>query len=103
VHWGAAFAIVSCDVLVQVGWFTVDILRQPLKRPLEQIVFLIAAITLVTLNGWGLGIMFRWATAGTGLLHLVVECALWLSVVALVVSLLWNAEIRSRLAAAIPR
>lgn len=100
---GAAFAIVSSDVLVQFGWLTVEMLRQTLKRPLEHIVFLLAVLAVVTLSGWGLGTMVRWAAPGSGLLHLVVECTLWLVVVALVASPLWNGEFRSRLAAAIPR
>ena len=100
---GVAFAIVASDVLVQLAWLTVDVLRQTLKRPLEHLVFLAAFEAAVMLGGWGLGIIIRWATPGVGLLHLVGECALWLLVVATLASPLWKQEIRTNLVAAIPR
>ena len=100
---GAAFAMVSCDVLVQLGWLTADVLRQTLKRPFEHIAFLVAVIAVVTLSGWSLGMVIHLAVPGTGLMRLVGECALWLLVVALVASPLQNGELRSRLIAIIPR
>jgi len=100
---GAALAIVSCDVFVQLGWLTTGILRQTLKRPLEHALFLMALIAAVTLSGWSLGMVIHWATPGTGLKRLVAESALWLLVVALVASPLRDGKIRSKLAAIIPR
>lgn len=100
---GAALAIVSCDIFVQLGWLTVDMLRQTLKRPLEHLAFLMVVIAGVMLGGWGLGLTIRWAVPGTGLLHLLIECAVWLLLVALVGGPLWNGQIRRELAAVIPR
>jgi O-antigen/teichoic acid export membrane protein len=100
---GIAFAIVTSDVLVQLLWFTVRILKETLSRPLEHLVFVEALVAVVTFAGWGLGILIRWATPGGGLLHLVGECALWLVVVVTLASPLWKGEIRTSLVAAIPR
>lgn len=100
---GAAFAIVSCDVVVQFGFLTVSIMRQTLKQPLRHVALLTAIVAVVMPGGWLLGTSLRAFVPGTGLIHLVVECTLWLLVVALAAAPLWNAEIRNRLTAIIPR
>src|SRR5260370_32646201 len=99
---GVGLASVGSDVLVQLGWLTLDMMRQTLKRPLEHTAFLVTLVAAVMLSGWGLGIVIRAMIPGTGLLHLVSECTLWLLGTAMVASPLWNEEIRGRLAAAIP-
>jgi O-antigen/teichoic acid export membrane protein len=100
---GVALAIVGSDVVVQLGWLTLDMMRQTLKRPFEHAVFLVVLVAAVTLGGWGLGIGIRGIIPGTGLFHLVSECALWLLGAVMVASPLSNEAIRDRLAAAIPR
>jgi O-antigen/teichoic acid export membrane protein len=99
---GVAVAIVGSDVSAQLGWLTVEVVRTTLRRPLGHLAFLTALIAVVILSGWGLGTVLRSTAPGTGLPHLVFESALWLLVVAMATSPLWNEEIRSRLAAAIP-
>jgi O-antigen/teichoic acid export membrane protein len=100
---GVALAIVSSDVLVQFGWLMISVLRQTLKRPFQHIVFLALLVAIVTLGGWSLGILIGRLTPGSGLLHFVGECALWLLVVAIVASPLRNEALRGRFASAIPR
>jgi O-antigen/teichoic acid export membrane protein len=100
---GVAFAIVASDLLIQLAWFTVRILKKTLTRPVEHLLFVEALVVAVTLAGWGLGILIRWATPGEGLLHFVGECALWLVIVVTIASPLWKGEIRTSLVAAIPR
>jgi hypothetical protein len=100
---GVALAIVSSDVLVQFGWLMISVLRQTLKRPFQHIVFLALLVAIVTLGGWSLGILIGRLTPGSGLLHFVGECALWLLVVAIVASPLRNEALRERFASAIPR
>lgn len=100
---GAALAIVSCDVVVQFGLLTVSVLRQTLKRPLRHVALLFAVVAVVTPSGWLLGAALCRTIPGTGLIHLAIECTLWLLIVALAAAPLWNAEIRNRLTAIIPR
>jgi len=99
---GAALAVVCSDAVFQFGWLTINIMRQTLTRPFEHVAFLATSIAVVTPAGWGLGSLIRWAMPGTGLAHFMLECGLWLFIVALVGSLLLNAGVRSRLETAIP-
>jgi hypothetical protein len=100
---GAAIAIVASDLLVQFGLLGVTIIRQTLQHPLRHIVFLIAAMVVVTLGGWGLGTMIRSIVPWTGLTGFVVECTLWLVIAALIVSPLATRNLRERMIATIPR
>jgi O-antigen/teichoic acid export membrane protein len=100
---GAAIAIVASDLLIQFGWLGITIIRQTLLHPLRHIVFLIAAMLVVTLGGWGLGTMIRSLVPWTGVSGFVVECTLWLAVAALIVSPLATRKLRDRMIAAIPR
>jgi O-antigen/teichoic acid export membrane protein len=100
---GAAIAIVASDLLVQFGLLGAIIVRQTLRHPLRHVAFLAAVMTVVTLGGWGLGAVLRSLVPWTGLAGFVVECTIWLVVVALVASPLLNRDLRDRLIAAIPR
>lgn len=100
---GAAIAIVASDLLVQFGLLGAIIIGQTLQQPLRHIAFLAAVMTVVTLGGWGLGTVIRSLVPWTGLTGFVVECTLWLVVVALVASPLLGRGLRDRLIAAIPR
>jgi hypothetical protein len=100
---GVAVALVSSDVLVQLGWLTRQILRQTLKHPLEHALILAGIVTAVTLGGWSLGLVIRDIMPGAGLSHFAGECALWLLVVGVLAGPLWNGEVRDRLGAVIPR
>lgn len=100
---GAAIAIVASDLLIQFGLLAFVIMGQTLRHPLRHAAFLAAVMIVVMLAGWGLGTAIRLAVPGTGLLRFVVECTLWLAVVALAASPLAIGSIRARLIAAIPR
>jgi len=100
---GVAVAVVSSDILVQLGWLTRKVLRQTLTHPVEHAVILAGLMAVVTLGGWSLGLVISDMTPGTGLSHFAGECALWLLVVGVLAGPLWNGEVRDRLSAAIPR
>src|SRR5882724_4814308 len=100
---GVAVALVSSDVLVQLGWLTRRILQQTLKHPLEHALILAGLVAVVMLGGWSLGLAISDVMPGAGLSHFAGECALWLLVVGVLAGPLWNAEVRDRLGAAIPR
>jgi O-antigen/teichoic acid export membrane protein len=99
---GVAFAIVSSDLLLQIGWLTAEILRLTLARPFRHILFLMVLVVGTTLGGWALGSFIRDIVPGAGLAHFVAECALWLLVVAVAASPLLSQSVRNRLTAAIP-
>jgi O-antigen/teichoic acid export membrane protein len=100
---GAAIAIVASDLLIQFGLLGIIIIRQTLRRPFRHVAFLATVMAVVTLGGWGLGTVIRSLTPGPPLMRFVLECTLWLGVVALVASPLLNKNLRDRLIAAIPR
>jgi O-antigen/teichoic acid export membrane protein len=100
---GAAIAIVASDLLVQFGLLALIIMRQTLQHPFRHIAFLAMVAAVVTLSGWGVGTAIRWLMPWTGALRFIVECALWLLVVALIASPLSSKSLRDRLIAEIPR
>jgi hypothetical protein len=99
---GTAVAVVATDLTVQFGLLAVAVMRDTLQRPARHVAFLLLLIAVVTAFGWSLGLVIRSALPMTGLARLVVECALWLTVMAVVASPLANARWRWRLAEVIP-
>jgi O-antigen/teichoic acid export membrane protein len=99
---GVASAIVFSDVVIQLGWLTGTIVWQTLRHPIKHVACLAVVIIFVTLAGWAMGTAIRGVMPGQGLSRFVDECALWLLVAAMVVSLFSNGAIRARLAAFIP-
>ncbi len=99
---GIAFAIVASDVVAQLGWLTIDVLRRTLLRPAAHMAFLMVMVAAVVLGGWWLGVGVGAFLLGAGLPHFLAECAVWLLGVALLASPLWNGAFRDRLAAVIP-
>ena len=100
---GAAAALVASDLLVQSGVLAVAIVSQTLERPARHLAFLALVFVLVTFAGWSLGAVIRSVVPGSGLLHFVIECTLWLAAVALAASPLASPHLRNRLSVAIPR
>lgn len=78
-------------------------MRQTLQHPLRHMLYLAAMMAATTLCGWGLGIVIRSAIPWTGPVRFVVECAVWLVVVALAASPLAISRVREKLIATIPR
>jgi O-antigen/teichoic acid export membrane protein len=99
---GMAIAIVASDLLVQFGWLGLTVMRQTLANPLRHILFLALTAALVIPAGWLLGTLIRSAVPGTGIVHFVVECALWLVVAGLAALPFLGARMRQRLQAVIP-
>jgi len=95
-------AVVASDLLIQFGLLGLIIIGQTLRRPVRHVVFLAALMTLVTSAGWVIGAMIRSWVPGTGLVRFVLECALWLMVVAAIASPLASASLRDGLIARIP-
>ncbi len=99
---GMAIAIVGSDLLVQLGWLGLTIIRQTLVSPARHILSLYLTMTVVVAAGWALGTLIGSAVPGTGLAHFVAECALWLLVMGLAAVPFTNPRVQTRLGAIIP-
>lgn len=100
---GAAIAVVASEFLIQFGVLGWTILRQTLLQPLRHLTFLAAAMTAVTMAGWALGTVLRQTIPLAEPWRFLVECGLWLVIVAVAASPLAFESVRARLTAAIPR
>jgi hypothetical protein len=99
---GTAIAIVATDLLVQFALVASTIISETLERPVRHVAFLLGVMIAVTAFGWGLGYLIRSVVPLTGLVGFVVECSLWLLVMALAASPLLSGERRAKLAEFIP-
>ena len=99
---GAAIALVSSDVIAQSGILSFIIVRENLRHPARYALSLLGTMVTIVLAGAALGVVIRDLAPGTGVVHFVIECTLWLIVVALVASPLAHRALRERLIAALP-
>jgi hypothetical protein len=99
---GAALAVVASDMLVQFGLLALMVMRQTLLHPFRHIAFLMVMAVVIVTSGWLIGLAITRLVPGSGLVHFVVECAIWLAVVGVLASPLLNATLRERLRALIP-
>lgn len=99
---GAALAVVASDILVQFGLLALMIMRQTLRDPFTHIAFLLLMAVVIVGTGWLIGQAIIALVPGSGLVHFIVECAIWLAAVGLLASPLLNATLRERLRALIP-
>jgi len=99
---GAAIAVVFSDLLGQFGFLGIVVIRQTLQRPARHLAFLLIAAILVIGTGWGLGAAIRMLSPGAGLPHFLIECVVWLALMAVLASPLLNRAARERLISAIP-
>jgi O-antigen/teichoic acid export membrane protein len=100
---GAAIALVSSDIVVQLGVLFTTIVGETLKHPARHALALLAIMLTVVSFGAALGAGIGDLLPGGGIVHFVAECALWLIGVGLIASPLANKGLRERLIAAIPR
>jgi O-antigen/teichoic acid export membrane protein len=100
---GAAIALVASDIIAQFGVLYVIIVRETLSHPIRHTLFLIAMMLTTVLGGVAIGVAIRYLLPGTGTVHFLIECALWLVAVAVLASPLAHKPLRDRLVDAIPR
>jgi O-antigen/teichoic acid export membrane protein len=100
--WGAAIALVSSDIIAQLGILFLIIARETLQHPIRHILFLFVMMSVVVSAGAAVGTLIRYLLPGSGVAHLLIECALWLAAVALFASPLANRSLRNKLVEAIP-
>jgi hypothetical protein len=99
---GTAIAIVATDLLIQFALVALTIISETLERPARHIAFLLGLMVVVSAFGWGVGHLIRAALPLSGLVGFVVECGLWLIVMALAASPLLQGTLRTKLAEIIP-
>jgi O-antigen/teichoic acid export membrane protein len=99
---GAALAVVASDMLVQFGLLGLVIMRQTLHQPFRHVVFLFLMAIVIVVSGWLIGTSIAAVVPGSGLVHFIVECAVWLIVVGALTSPLLSVALRERLRALVP-
>ncbi|AWM02443.1 lipopolysaccharide biosynthesis protein [Bradyrhizobium amphicarpaeae] len=99
---GAALAVVASDILIQFGLLALIVMRQTLHHPFRHIAFLLLMAVIVVGTGWLIGQAIIALVPGSGLVHFIVECAIWLAAIGAIASPLLNAALRERLRACIP-
>lgn len=99
---GAALAVVASDILIQFGLLTLVIIWQTLRHPLRHVTFLMLTAAGIVAPGWLIGLAITALLPGGGLVHFVLECAIWMAVVGGLASPLLNTTLRERLRALVP-
>jgi O-antigen/teichoic acid export membrane protein len=100
---GAAIALVGSDIIAQLGILFGIVVVETLNRPLRHVALLLALMLTIVPLGAGLGALIGNLLPGSGTVHFLAECGLWLAVVALLAAPLGSRAVRERLSAAIPR
>jgi O-antigen/teichoic acid export membrane protein len=99
---GAAIAVVASDLGVQFGLLALTVMAKTLRHPLRHLAFLLLAGVTILAGGWGIGAVITALVPGHGLVHFLIECAIWLIVVGLLASPLLSKRLRDRLRALVP-
>lgn len=99
---GAALAVVASDILVQFGLLALMVMRETLLHPFRHIAFVTLMGVGIVASGWLIGQAIILLVPGSGLVHFVVECTIWLVVVSMLATPLLSTSLRGRLRALIP-
>lgn len=99
---GAAFAVVASDMLVQFGLLALMVMRETLHHPFRHIAFVMLMGIVIVASGWLIGQAIILLVPGSGLVHFIVECTIWLVAVGVLASPLLSSTLRWRLRALIP-
>ena len=100
---GAAIALVSSDLIAQFGVLFFIIVGETLKHPIRHTLFLLAMMVTIVSGGAAIGAVIRYFLPGSGVMHFLVECTLWLVAAAVLASPLAKKPLRDKLVDAIPR
>ena len=83
-------------------WLALMVMRQTLHHPGRHVAFLIVMAVGIVVSGWLIGQAIILLVPGSGLLHFLVECAIWLVAVGGLASPLLSKALRERLRALVP-
>ncbi len=100
---GAAIAMIASELIAQSAFLAVVIVGETLRRPVRYALMLAAMMAVIVAAGAVLGEAIRSLVPGSGLIHFVAECAIWLAAIAIFAARLLSAKFRERLISAISR
>jgi O-antigen/teichoic acid export membrane protein len=100
---GAAIAMIASEFIAQSGFIAVVIIRETVRRPWRYALLLAAMMAVTVAAGALLGEAIGYLLPGTGLVHFVVESAIWLAAIAILAAPLLSAQFREQLLSALAR
>jgi O-antigen/teichoic acid export membrane protein len=100
---GAAIAMIASELIAQSAFLAVVIVREILRRPVRYALVLAAMMATIVAAGAALGEAIGHLVPGSGLVHFVAECAIWLAAIAVLAAPLLRAQFRARLLAVLSR
>ncbi len=100
---GAAIAMIASELIAQSAFLSIVVVGETLRRPVRYALMLAAMMAVIVVAGAALGEAIGGLVPGSGLVHFVAECAIWLALIALVAAPLLRAQIRERLLALLSR
>jgi O-antigen/teichoic acid export membrane protein len=100
---GAAIAMIGSELIAQSAFLAVVVVGEILERPLRYALMLAAIMVTIVVAGTALGDAIGGLAPGSGLVHFVAECAIWLAAIAILATPLLRAQLRERLLAVLSR
>jgi O-antigen/teichoic acid export membrane protein len=94
---GAAIAMIASELIAQSAFLAAVIVGETLHRPLRYAFMLAAMMAVIVAAGTALGKAIGDLVPGSGLVHFVAECAVWLATMAILAVPLLRARVRERL------
>jgi O-antigen/teichoic acid export membrane protein len=99
---GAAVAMITSELIAQFGFIAVVIVSETLQRPLRYALTLLSMMVFIVAAGAALGEALRHLVPGTGIIHFLAECGLWIAAATLFASPLAKSSVRERVLGMVP-
>jgi O-antigen/teichoic acid export membrane protein len=100
---GAAIAMIASELIAQSAFLAVVVVGETLRQPVRYALMLAVMMAAIVAAGAALGAAIGSLVPGSGLIHFVAECAIWLAAIALVAAPLLRAQQRERLLSLLSR
>jgi O-antigen/teichoic acid export membrane protein len=100
---GAAIAMIASELIAQSAFLAVVVVGETLRRPVRYALMLAAMMAALVAAGAALGEAIGHLMPGSGLVHFVAECAIWLAAIALGAAPLLRAQPREWLLSLLSR
>jgi O-antigen/teichoic acid export membrane protein len=100
---GAAIAMIASELIAQSAFLAVVVVGETLRQPVRYALMLAVMMAAIVAAGAALGAAIGSLVPGSGLIHFVAECAIWLAAIALVAAPLLRAQLRERLLSLLSR
>jgi O-antigen/teichoic acid export membrane protein len=100
---GAAIAMIASELIAQSAFLAVVVVGETLRRPVRYALMLAAMMAAIVAAGAVLGEAIGRLLPGSGLVHFVAECTIWLAAIAILAAPLLRAQFREWLLAVLSR